>query len=205
MKYNGPKARRVRRQGMNLYVADKYDKILAKKPYGPGKSAKFRASRPSEYSRQLLEKQRARDMYGLSEKQFQRLYAEASVQTGQTGDAMKQLLERRLDNVVYRAGFAKTRMQSRQFVGHGLFMIKGKRVKTPSYRVRPGDVITIRPQSKDSPVFGPILAENEKYLPPKWLKVDASGLKAEVVTLPEAADAEQALDMRQVIEFYSRN
>ena len=204
MKYNGPKARRVRRQGMNLFVADKYDKILAKKPYGPGKSAKFRASRPSEYSRQLQEKQRARDMYGLSEKQFQKLYAEASVQTGQTGDVMKQMLERRLDNVVYRAGFAKTRMQSRQFVGHGLFMVGGKRVKTPSFRVRPGDVVTARPQTKDSPVFGPILAANEKYLPPKWLKVDPSGLKAEVVTLPEAADAEQALDMRQVIEFYSR-
>lgn len=204
MKYNGPKARRCRRQGMNLYAADKYDKILAKKPFGPGKNAKYRAPRPSEYSRQLLEKQRARDMYGLSEKQFSNLYAEASVQTGQTGDAMKQMLERRLDNVIYRAGFAKTRLQSRQFVGHGLFMVNGKRVTTPSYRVRPGEVVTIRPQSKDSPVFAPILAAHEKYTAPKWLKVDTGSLKVEVVTVPEATDAEQAIDMRQVVEFYSR-
>jgi small subunit ribosomal protein S4 len=205
MKYTGPKARRVRRQQMNIYAADKYDKILQKKPYGPGKSAKFRPSRPSEYSRQLLEKQRARDMYGLSEKQFQNLYAEASTQTGQTGDAMKQMLERRLDNVVYRAGLARTRLQSRQFVGHGLFMVNGKRVTTPSYRVRPGETITIRSQSKDSPVFATIVSANEKYLPPKWIKVDSGALKIEVITLPEPADAEQALDMRQIIEFYSRN
>ena len=100
MKYNGPKARKCRRLGMNLYASDKYDKILQKKPYGPGKNAKTRQGRDSEYARQLKEKQRARDMYGLSEKQFGRLYAESLRSKGQTGDRMKQLLEQRLDNAI---------------------------------------------------------------------------------------------------------
>ena len=117
MKYNGPKARRVRRQGLNLFGSDKYDKILQRKPYGPGKGPKTRMGRDSEYAKQLKEKQKARDMYGLSEKQFRRLYSEALTAKGGTGDEMKRLLEQRLDNVIYRAGFASTRLQSRQFAG----------------------------------------------------------------------------------------
>ncbi|MDD5751547.1 MAG: 30S ribosomal protein S4 [Candidatus Peribacteraceae bacterium] len=204
MKYTGPKAKRCRRQGSNIYGADKYDKVLQRKPYGPGKSPRSRGTRPSEYARQLKEKQKARDMYGLSEKQFRILYAEAAKTTGQTGDAFKQLLEQRLDNVIYRAGFALTRMQARQFVGHGHFTVNGVRVTTPSFRVRPGQRIVVRERSKRSPVFGPILDAHEKYLPPKWMKVDAGALTAEVLSLPAAEDAEQAIDVRQVIEFYSR-
>lgn len=204
MKYNGPKARRVRRLGINLYGADKYDKILQRKPYGPGKGPKTRSGRDSEYAKQLKEKQKARDIYGLSEKQFTRLFAEANKSKGRTGDQMKQLLEQRLDNLLYRAGFAMTRLQSRQFAGHGLFLIDGHRVTSPSYRVLPGQVVTVRSKAKDSPVFAAIRERHEKYLPPKWLKVDSSALKAEVVGVPEAADAEQAIDMRLVVEFYSR-
>lgn len=205
MKYNGPKARRVRRQGLNLYGADKYDKILQRKPYGPGKGPKTRSGRDSEYAKQLKEKQKARDMYGLSEKQFRRLYAEALKSKGRTGDQMKQLLEQRLDNAIYRAGFAMTRLQSRQFAGHGLFLVDGQRVTSPSYRVKPGQVISVRPKAKDSPIFAGIREKNAKYGAPKWISADAAGLKAEIMALPDAQDAEQAIEMRMIVEFYSRN
>jgi small subunit ribosomal protein S4 len=204
MKYTGPKAKRCRRQGTNLYGSDKYDRILQRKPQLPGKNPRARAGRKSEFASQLLEKQKLRDMYGLSERQFHRLYEEASSTRGQTGEAMKQFLEQRLDNVIYRAGFALTRMQSRQFVGHGHFRVNGRRMTVPSHRVRPGDVIEMREGSKSSPVFGPIVAAHEKYLPPNWMKVDSGALKIEITSVPSPDLAEQAVDLRQVIEFYSR-
>jgi small subunit ribosomal protein S4 len=204
MKYNGPKARRARRQGMNLYGSDKYDKILSRKPYGPGKGPKTRSGRDSEYAKQLKEKQKARDIYGISEKQFANLYGEAVKTKGRTGDTMKQFLEQRLDNLIYRSGYAMTRMQSRQFAGHGLFYVDGHRVTSPSYRVMPGQVVTVRPQVKDSAVFVGIRDKHDKYLAPKWLKVDSTAMKTEVVAVPDASDAEQAIDMRLIVEYYSR-
>jgi len=206
MKYTGPKAKRCRRHGMNLYGTDKYDKILQRKPNGPGKSPRdTKRGKPSEYSVQLLEKQKARDMYGLSERQFRRMYDMASQVSGQTGAFLKQLLERRLDNVIYRAGFAQTRMQARQFVSHGHFMIGGHRVTVPSLLVETGTVIKARSRSKNSPVFATILASHEKYLPPNWLKVDSGNMQIEIASLPAPEHAEQAVDTRQIIEFYSRN
>jgi small subunit ribosomal protein S4 len=132
------------------------------------------------------------------------LYAQALKAKGRTGDQMKQLLEMRLDNFIYRAGFAMTRMQSRQFAAHGLFMVDGHRVTTPSYRIRPGQVITIRKQAKDSPVFSGIRDSHEKYTAPKWIKADPATLSAESIALPEAADAEHGVDMDLVIGYYSR-
>jgi small subunit ribosomal protein S4 len=204
MRYTGPKARRCRRQGSNIYGSDKYDKILTRKPYGPGKGPRMRTGKQSEYAIQLKEKQKMRDIYGLSERQFRRVYAAATAATGQTGERMKQLLERRLDNAVYRAGFALTRMQSRQFVNHGLFRVNGKRLTVPSALVKPGDVITVRTQSRTSPVFGPIIQAHEKYVPPTWMKVDGAALQAEITGLPDPEQAEQGIDVRQIIEFYSR-
>lgn len=205
MKYNGPKAKKCRRQGMNLYGTDKYDKILQRKPQGPGKSPRDQQPRLSEFGQQLREKQKARDMYGITERQFHRLYLQATTVSGQTGDAFKQMLERRLDNVVYRAGFAMTRTQSRQFVGHGHFLVDGVRVTIPSFQVRLGQVITVRAQSKSSPVFTPILASHEKYLPPSWLAVDPTAMRVEIKALPAPDDAERAIEVRQIVEFYSRN
>jgi small subunit ribosomal protein S4 len=144
-------------------------------------------------------------MYGLSERQFRRLYDMASKVTGQTGNALKQLLEGRLDNVIYRAGFAMTRMQSRQFVSHGLFLVDGVRVTTPSFQIRKGQVITVRPRAKNSPVFAGILASHEKYQAPAHLRVDTGALKIEVMDVPAPESAEQAVEMRQIVEFYSRN
>ncbi|MDO8648624.1 MAG: 30S ribosomal protein S4 [Candidatus Peregrinibacteria bacterium] len=205
MKYNGPKAKRVRRYGVNIYGSDKYDKILQRKPQGPGKGPRSKQGRLSEYAQQLKEKQKARDMFGLSERQFHSLYALASKVSGQTDEIFKQLLERRLDNMIYRAGFAHTRPQARQFISHGLFTVNGRRVTIPSFRVRPGEVIVVRGQRKSSPVFPPILAAHEKYNPPKWLKVDSAEMKVEVVSLPAPEDTEQSIDVRQIVEFYSRN
>lgn len=204
MKYTGPKARKARRLGINLYGSDKYDKILQRKPYGPGKTAKTRAGRDSEYARQLKEKQKARDMYGLSEKQFRRLYQQSLRAKGQTGDMMKQLLEQRLDNALYRAGFAATRLQARQFAGHGLFLVDGVRVTSPSFRLKTGNVISVRTKTKNSPMLAQNIEKHQKFTAPKWLKVELNQLKAEVIALPQADDAEQAVDMRQVVEFYSR-
>ncbi len=205
MKYNGPKARKCRRLGMNLYGSDKYDRIMQKKPFGPGKNAKFRAARPSEYSKQLMEKQRARDIYGLSESQFRRLYIEAATAQGQTGDQMKRLLEQRLDNAIYRAGFAMTRLQARQFAGHGLFQVDGVRVTVPSFRVKPGQVITIRQKNKEGTLMTGIVENQAKHTAPKWMKANPAARSFEVLAVPGPEDAEQAVDMRQVIEFYSRN
>lgn len=204
MKFTGPKAKRCRRQGTNIYGSDKYDRVLQKKPYGPGKGPRTRGGRLSEYGKQLAEKQKARDMFGLSERQFHNLYKASAAAIGQTGDVLLQNLERRLDNVIYRAGFALTRLQSRQFVSHGLFMVNGTRVTSPSYQVKEGDVISVRDRSKNSPVFGPITDAHEKYLPPSWLKVNSGSLTVEIVSLPDTESAEQAIDVRQVIEFYSR-
>lgn len=204
MKYTGPKAKICRRFGTNIYGSDKYDKILQKKPQAPGKGPRERMGRKSEYALQLMEKQKLRSMYGLSEKQFHRIYKEAAAAEGQTGEVMKQLLERRLDNVIYRAGFALTRLQARQFISHGLFTVNGTRVTVPSYRVKSGEVVTIRERSKTSPVFAPILQAHEKYMPPSWLTVNASNLSTEITALPDAEAAEQAVDIRQVIEYYSR-
>lgn len=204
MKYTGPKAKICRRFGTNIYGSDKYDKILQRKPQAPGKGPRDRMGRKSEYALQLTEKQKMRSMYGLSEKQFHRIYKEAAAADAQTGEVMKQFLERRLDNVVYRSGFALTRLQARQFVSHGLFLVNGVRVTVPSYRVKTGEVITIRDRSKNSPVFAPILQAHEKYMPPSWLSVNPSNISVEISDLPNAEAAEQAVDVRLVIEYYSR-
>lgn len=205
MKFTGPKAKICRRHGTNLFGSDKYDKIITRKPYGPGKGPKSQTTKLSEYAKQLMEKQKARAMYGLSEHQFHRLYTEATQVTGQTGDAFKQLLERRLDNVVFRAGLAMTRIQARQFVGHGLFMVDGQRVTIPSYRVKPGEVIQVRAQTKASPVFGNVHAAHEKYKAPSWLEVDSAAFTIKVKDLPTSEHAEQGVDVRKIVEFYSRN
>ena len=204
MKFTGPKAKRCRRQGTNIYGSDKYDKILQRKPYGPGKGPRSRGKRPSEYGKQLLEKQKARDMFGLSERQFVRVYKAAAASQEQTGDMMLRLLERRLDNAIYRSGFAFTRLQARQFAAHGLFTVNGVRVTSPSYLLKEGDVIEVRGKSKSSNVFSPIIEAHDKYMPPSWLKADPSSLKSEVVGMPSTDDFEQAIDVRQVIEYYSR-
>lgn len=208
MRYHGPKARRVRRQNFNVYGSEKYDKILSKKPYPPGMQAASRGGRApklSEYGKQLLEKQKICSMYGVHDKQLRSVYAEAIRQIGQTDSIMHGLLESRLDSAIYRAGFAKTRLQSRQFVSHGIFTVNGVRVTIASYRLKVGDKVKVRENRKSSPVFAPILEANQKYVAPDWIKTDPSTISFEVHALPtEEKHFEMGVDMRKVIGFYSR-
>jgi small subunit ribosomal protein S4 len=159
----------------------------------------------SEYGKQLLEKQKACYMYGITDKQLRSIYAEASRTIGNTDAMMHAILERRLDSAVYRAGFALTRLQSRQFVSHGLFTVDGVRVTIPSFRLKAGQKVKVRAQRKASPVFAPILAAHEKYTSPDWLVADPSALSFDVRVLPaEEKHFEKGIDMRKVIGFYSR-
>ena len=207
MRYTGPKARRCRRHGTNLYGSDKYSRILQRKPAGPGKNPKLTKGRGkhSEYGEQLLEKQKVCAVYGVHDRQLQHIYSEATKKIGQTDQQMKTILERRIDNALYRAGFALTRLQARQFIAHGLFSLNGTRVTTPSIVLSIGQRVMVRPQVKQSPVFGPIVEAHERYVPPEWLKVDPSAMTFEVVSLPSDEHTfEQAIDMRKVVGFYSR-
>lgn len=207
MRYTGPKARRVRRQGVNIYGSDKYDRILQKKPYAPGMQAASRTGKVklSEYGKQLQEKQKVAYMYGVHDKRLRAIYAEASETLGQTDSMMATLLERRLDNALFRAGFAQTRMQARQFISHGMFTVNGVRVTIPSYKVSIGDKVKVRENRKSSPVFVSILAAHERYTAPDWIKADPKTISFDIVSLPtEEKHFEGSIDMRKVIGFYSR-
>ena len=207
MRYTGSKARRVRRLGVNIFGADKYDRILQKKPYAPGMQAASRTGKVklSEYGKQLMEKQKVAYTYGVHDKRLRAIFAEASETVGQTDTMMATLLERRLDNAIFRAGFASTRMQARQFVSHGLFTVNGVRVTIPSYKVSVGDKVQVRPQRKSSPVFPNILSAHERYIAPDWMKTDPAAISFDVLALPhEEKHFESSIDMRKVIGFYSR-
>ena len=208
MRYTGPKARRVRRQNQNIYGSDKYDRILQRKPYPPGMQAAARSGRGpklSEYGKQLMEKQKACFMYGINNRRLRTIYLEASRKVGQTDSMINTTLERRIDNVLYRAGFANTRMQARQFISHGLFSLNGAGVTIPSIQVKVGDKIQVRETKKSSPVFPSITGAHEKYMPPDWLKVDPGVLAVEIKALPtEEKHFDKSIDMRKLIGFYSR-
>lgn len=204
MKYTGPKARLCRREGFNLFGSDKYQKIMGKRATIPGAHGGKRQGKFTEYAKQLREKQKLKRMFGLSEKQFRRTFDRAEKMKGVTGGNLLQLLEQRLDNVVYRAGFAMTRMQARQFVSHGLFMLNGRRVDVPSIMVKEGDIIEVRAKSKKSPVFTKNLEENEKYNAPSWLAVDNKAISIKITGTPSAEHCEQAVSPQMIVEFYSR-
>lgn len=204
MKYTGPKARRCRRQGVNLFTSDKYDRILQRKPYAAGKNPRSRRTKISEYGTQLLEKQKVRDIFGVSERQFRRYLEEALRSKQATGARILQILEMRLDNVLFRAGFALTRFQARQMAGHGLFRINAQRVNVASHAVKTGDTITVRKHTTSSPLFSPILAASEKFVPPSWLRVNPTTLSIEVLAPPAQEHFEQGIDIQKVVELYSR-
>lgn len=162
-----------------------------------------RRKKVSEYGAQLKEKQKVKFVYGILEKQFHRYYLKAANMKGITGDNMLQLLELRLDNVVYRLGLAKTRRMARQVVGHGHIRVNGKKVDIPSYSVKVGDVITLRPTSADKEMFK-ALREGTSVLTPKWLTFDAPNLTGTVNALPAREDIDLQLQENMIVEFYSR-
>ncbi len=199
-----PIVKQSRREGYALHP--KAHKIMAKKSGIPGQHAHGRQSKPSLYATQLREKQKVRRTYGLLEKQFSRLMNEASRKQGLAGENLLQLLELRLDNAVYRAGFATSRRAARQLVGHGHFLLNDRRVDIPSIRVKAGDVITVRPKSTKSGYFTQIddIVNDSIQGPLSWLKSDAKKLKIEVTGLPKREEAEADINEQLIVEYYSR-
>lgn len=199
-----PIVKQSRREGYALHP--KAHKIMARKSGIPGEHAHGRQGKPSLYLTQLREKQKVRRTYGLLEKQFARLMNEATRQQGLAGENLLQLLERRLDNAVYRAGFAVSRRAARQLVSHGHFELNGRRVDIPSIRLKAGDVIVVRPKSVKSGYFSSIddVVGNTSQSPLSWLKSDVKKLKIEVTGLPKREEAEPDINEQLIVEYYSR-
>lgn len=202
-----PIVKQSRREGYALHP--KAHKIMAKKSGIPGQHAHGRQGKQSLYATQLREKQKVRRTYGLLEKQFARLMDEANRSSGHgvlPGEQLLQLLERRLDNVIYRAGFATSRRAARQLVGHGHFLLNGRRVDIPSIRVKAGDEITVRPKSTKSGYFTSItdVFSNSVQSPLSWLKSNEKKLTIEVTGLPKREEAEVEINEQLIVEYYSR-
>lgn len=200
-----PIVKQSRREGYALHP--KAHKVLARKTGIPGQHAHGRQGKPSLYSTQLREKQKVRRLYGLVEKQFARLMDEATrSQEGLAGENLLKLLERRLDNTVYRAGFATSRRAARQLVSHGHFLLNGRRVDIPSIRVKAGDVITVRPKSTKSTYFTQIndVVSNSIQGPLSWLKSDVKKLQIEITGQPQRSEAEADINEQLIVEYYSR-
>lgn len=199
-----PIVKQSRREGYALHP--KAVKIMAKKTGIPGQHAHGRQGKPSLYQTQLREKQKVRRLYGLLEKQFVRVMNDANRQQGLAGENLLQLLERRLDNAVYRAGFATSRRGARQLVSHGHFELNGRRVDIPSIRLKPGDVITVRAKSQKSGYFAHLddVLGNSIQGPLSWLKADAKKFKIEITGLPQRAEAEPEINEQLIVEYYSR-
>jgi small subunit ribosomal protein S4 len=192
-----PIARKCRSFDISPAVMGYSNKKSTRNPSGT------RRKKVSEYGAQLKEKQKVKFVYGILEKQFHRYYLKAANMKGITGDNMLQLLELRLDNVVYRLGLAKTRRMARQVVGHGHIRVNGKKVDIPSYSVKVGDVITLRPTSAEKEMFK-ALREGTSVLTPKWLTFDAPNLTGTVNALPAREDIDLQLQENMIVEFYSR-
>jgi len=199
-----PIVKQSRREGVALHP--KAHKILARKSTIPGEHGNGRQGKQSMYAIQLREKQKVRRMYGLLEKQFSRLMNEATRKPGLSGENLLQFLEQRLDNAVYRAGFAVSRRAARQLVGHGHFELNGHRVDIPSIRVKAGDVIVVREKSVKSGYFSQIndINANTVQVPLSWIKGDIKKLKIEITGLPKREEAEADINEQLIVEYYSR-
>lgn len=199
-RYTGPATRISRRLNVDLVGGDQ---AFERRPYPPGQHGRARIKQ-SEYLLQLQEKQKAKYSYGVLEKQFARYYEEAVRKTGKTGEVLLQILESRLDNVVYRAGLARTRRQARQLVNHGHFLVNGHKVDIPSYRVSQHDIIDVKPKSLETT---PFLIARETYGErpvPGWLQVVPGRLRILVHQLPERAQIDIPVSEQLIVELYSK-
>lgn len=205
-RYTGPVCRLCRREGNKLFL--KGDRCLSKctldrRGFVPGQHGKMRR-KTSEYGLQLREKQKTRRIYGILERQFRNYFEKADRMKGITGENLLSLLERRLDNVVYRLGFASSRNQARQLVRHSHFLLNGHKANIPSILVRPGDVIAVREKSRQSPVLQ-VNAEAAKHrTPPAWLERDLNEWKGTVVSLPTRDQIDVPVQEHLIVELYSR-
>ena len=203
-RYTGPKARVSRRLGTNIFGTKGEVVALDKRPYPPGEHGRTRRrGNPSEYLLQLQEKQKARFSYGLSEKQFRRVYEEASRRQGVTGENMLRFLELRLDNVVYRAGMAATRAQARQLVNHGHVDVNGRRVDIPSYRCKKGDVVALRTKARKMIVVQWNIDVLDRQSP-AWLEMGDNGHEVTVRELPVRDQIDVPVREQLIVELYSK-
>lgn len=199
-----PIVKQSRREGYALHP--KAHKIMARKSGIPGQHGRDRQGKTSMYAQQLREKQKVRRLYGLLEKQFSLVMKEATRTEGKSGEVLLQLLERRLDNAVYRAGFALSRRAARQLVGHGHFMLNGRRVDIPSIRVKAGDVVSVRPKSTKSGYFAGLDEVYKDANQPSlgWLKSDPKKMVITITGLPVRTEAEPDINEQLIVEYYSR-
>lgn len=208
-RYTGPDCKLCRREGMKLYL--KGERCLTKKcaverrPTPPGQQGTGRRRKPSEYAVQLREKQKARRIYGVLERQFVRTFNQAERVPGVTGENLLRLLELRLDNVVYRMGFASSRDQARQLVRHGHFQLNGRKASIPSMELKQGDVVSVKPSSRKSEYFAALIeAGNPRMDVPKWLQTDLPNLTGTIIATPVRTDVDALVNEQLIVERYSR-
>lgn len=208
-KYLGPKCKLCRREGKKLFLkgdlCNSAKCPFTKRKYPPGVHGNNRRIKLSEYGRQLREKQKTKRTYHLQEKQFKNYFVKATKKDGDAGENFLSLLETRLDNVVYRAGFAASRDMARQYVSHAHFRVNDKKINVASYSVRPGDTITLKVNSKiTSAVEERVKSNVQKSDLPDWLKVDSKKMSIEMLTKPTGEQLPQEVDTKLIVEYYSR-
>ena len=206
-RYTGADCKRCRREKTKLFLkgakCDSPKCPIEIRPYPPGEHGRNRP-KESEYLLQVREKQKAKRVYGILEGQFHNYYEEATRKRGKTGEVLLQILETRLDNVVYRAGFAKSRDMARQLVGHGHILVNGRKVDIPSYRVSESDIIEVRPKSHEMTPFVVARAESGERPAPAWLEVIPDKMRILVHTLPVRAQIDTQVQEQLIVEFYSK-
>lgn len=198
-RYRGPKQKIARRFKEPIFGPSK---ALERKPYPPGQHGRGRRSKESEYSVQLKEKQKAKYTYGLLERQFRNLFEKASRKKGVTGENLLRFLEARLDNTVFRLGFAQTRRQARQLVNHGHIMVNDQVVDVPSYQLRAGDIVAVRPKSRSLEVINASAKRNRRSFP--WLEVEREQLRGKFLDLPNREDIPENIREHLIVELYSK-
>tara|TARA_A100000164_G_scaffold103974_1_gene91240 strand:- start:54 stop:671 length:618 start_codon:yes stop_codon:yes gene_type:complete len=203
-KTNQPRGKLVRKFGENIFGNPKYDRLLNRKPYGPGQHAQSRRGKISNYGTQLQEKQKIKFMYGLLEKQFKITFKKAEKLKGETGTNMLQLLESRLDNVVYRLGFAPTRPAARQMVSHKHFLVNGITVNIPSFVLKPGDKITVRNKSKKIDIILDSIRATKGDIDLSWLDLDKAKMTGVFINVPERDQMNLTINEQLVVELYSK-
>ena len=203
-KLNKPKGKLVRKFGENIFGNPKYDRLLNRKAYAPGQHGQGRRSKLSNYGIQLQEKQKIKFMYGLLEKQFRLTFERAEKMKGETGTNMLQILESRLDNVVYRLGFAPSRPAARQLVNHKHFLVNDKVVNIPSFIVKPGDNISVREKSKKMDIILDSMRRIKGDMDLSWLALDKAKMKGIFEAVPERDEMQLTVNEQLVVELYSK-
>tara|TARA_B100000700_G_scaffold127350_1_gene142581 strand:+ start:49 stop:666 length:618 start_codon:yes stop_codon:yes gene_type:complete len=198
------KGKLVRKFGENIFGNPKFDRLLNRKPYAPGQHGQTRRSKLSNYGIQLREKQKIKFMYGLLEKQFRLSFLKADKMKGETGTNMLQLLESRLDNVVYRLGFAPSRPAGRQLVSHKHFLVNNKVVNIPSFIVKPGDVVEVRKRSKKMDIILESIKRIKGDIDLPWLEIDKAKMRGTFISVPERDEMQLTVNEQLVVELYSK-